>query len=166
MDAKIRNCTECSQELVLGVNYTSARQAKRYSICKACLNARVKRYKNYTEGRKTSITRIHGRSSLERRLVKKYSDTLTGAAKRQIDFTLSRDLFISLAALPCHYCGQESTETLPNGLDRVDSALSYCIENVVPCCKVCNWAKNELSTQQYLDHCAKVYNRGVPCQAP
>lgn len=55
----------------------------------------------------------------------------------------------------CAYCGD-----LPNGklhgLDRVDNNIGYFLDNVVPCCKRCNFMKKELSTSEFLAHVNKI----------
>jgi hypothetical protein len=45
-----------------------------------------------------------------------------------------------------------------NGLDRIDSNLGYVRSNVVPCCAVCNYMKQELSLSEFLDQVAKIHN--------
>lgn len=47
----------------------------------------------------------------------------------------------------CFYCGEELNET-GSGLDRIDPALGYTYENVVPCCATCNKIKRELLTHE------------------
>lgn len=47
---------------------------------------------------------------------------------------------------------------LYNGIDRVDSSLGYTVDNVVPCCKLCNQAKNNLSKQEFVDWVKRVYD--------
>lgn len=54
--------------------------------------------------------------------------------------TISRELYESLIARPCHYCGGELNKT-SHGLDRVDNDRGYEPDNVVPCCWRCNSLK-------------------------
>jgi hypothetical protein len=37
-----------------------------------------------------------------------------------------------------------------NGLDRIDNAKPYTMENVVPCCATCNRAKLNLTVEEFL----------------
>ena len=83
-----------------------------------------------------------------------------GAKKRGLDFSLSRDEFLSLTSDDCHYCGSPPTNVLDrgkytggrgngaliyNGIDRVDSAIGYRPSNCVTCCMPCNHAKMRMS---------------------
>lgn len=81
------------------------------------------------------------------------------ASKRGFSFNLTADQFLEIANQPCVYCTACATNTATrkqysvkvwcyNGIDRVNSSLSYGIGNVVACCKACNAAKSdsELST--------------------
>jgi hypothetical protein len=45
---------------------------------------------------------------------------------------------------PCYYCGD--TENI--GCDRIDNNQGHTIDNVVPCCRVCNSVRNNIFTIQ------------------
>jgi hypothetical protein len=44
-----------------------------------------------------------------------------------------------------------------NGIDRLDSSRGYEMGNVVPCCKQCNWAKNDIPYDEFLDWIKRVH---------
>lgn len=46
-----------------------------------------------------------------------------------------------------------------NGIDRIDNNKGYTIDNVVPCCKMCNQAKNDYTLQEFQDWVEKIYNK-------
>ena len=59
----------------------------------------------------------------------------------------------------CHYCGAEVTwekflkkdQSPPYNLDRKDNEKGYTIDNVVVCCKVCNYTKaNRFTYEEFL----------------
>lgn len=89
------------------------------------------------------------------------------AEKRKIEFSLSEERFLELAIKDCFYCGEKSQnieksrtnngDFIYNGLDRINSKLGYTEENVVPCCKTCNFAKREMSIQEFYKWIEKVY---------
>ena len=88
------------------------------------------------------------------------------ANKRGIDFKLNKNYFTKLITSPCFYCGinhiSQTTfkgQTLShNGIDRIDSSLGYVINNVRPCCKICNLAKNRMSDKDFLAWIKLAYN--------
>ena len=51
----------------------------------------------------------------------------------------------------CNYCGDKS-----NSLDRIDSKIGYTLENCVPCCKLCNTMKWDLSVKDFYLHINKI----------
>lgn len=81
------------------------------------------------------------------------------------DGDLTLEEFYYLSQLPCFYCGamtsnifnkakidkkasqnaKDSGDFIYNGLDRIDPQLNHIHDNVVPCCKYCNFAKSNLS---------------------
>lgn len=78
------------------------------------------------------------------------------ASKRGYGFTLTREEFISLWQKPCHYCGIEIKSV---GLDRVDNAIGYVFSNVVSCCSPCNYAKGDLTAEQFFAMCKRIVER-------
>jgi hypothetical protein len=90
---------------------------------------------------------------------------------------LSFEDYCELVKKPCEYCGLEYSRTITdrlneslenkrlsdeilkiNGLDRKYSGLGYTNNNVVVCCKGCNFAKHTMSQQQFFDWVKRVYD--------
>jgi 5-methylcytosine-specific restriction endonuclease McrA len=96
-----------------------------------------------------------------------------GAVKRKITFELTREEFIDLVFGICHYCGSPPNRDYPglssskkhrynghviiNGIDRKDPSLSYCKDNCVTACSVCNFGKQQLNGPQFEEWIKKVY---------
>jgi hypothetical protein len=81
-------------------------------------------------------------------------------ARKSIKFELTYEQAESLMRSQCSYCGAlpyakkvyfDNTDRfiLYTGIDRIDSTVSYTVDNVVPCCKHCNYAKNTLSVSDF-----------------
>lgn len=79
---------------------------------------------------------------------------------RGFKWHLSRSQVENIVSKPCAYCGlppsniKRTKNSLPegfkySGIDRVDSLKDYEIENVVPACKVCNFAKSNMTKQEF-----------------
>lgn len=76
-----------------------------------------------------------------------------GAKKRGFVWDLSKEKFRDLTKQDCFYCGVKPSPYyapgdvngayIGNGIDRVDNTKGYVDGNVVPCCKMCNMAKND-----------------------
>ena len=75
--------------------------------------------------------------SLDYKNTPRLSSYREGAAKRGLPFLLSQSDFDTLIGQSCHYCGH----TGPNGIDRKDNDVGYLMENCVPACLQCNYAK-------------------------
>lgn len=83
------------------------------------------------------------------------------AINREMDFELSREEFTKITSLNCHYCDSEPKQNFYyyspqhknikrfNGIDRLDSTKGYIKDNIVPCCKTCNFAKNDLTLEEF-----------------
>ena len=44
-----------------------------------------------------------------------------------------------------------------NGIDRIDNNKPYIKENLVPCCKKCNFFKSNHTKKDFLDHVKIIY---------
>lgn len=113
-----------------------------------CIHRYVDRESIY---KKVIVSRLKERSRRETRL----------------PFEISDEDAYKLSQQPCHYCGLEKQNTtlykpdnlilFYNGLDRVDSSRGYTDGNVVPCCKRCNAAKNDMTVGEFRDWLQRTY---------
>lgn len=83
------------------------------------------------------------------------------AKRHKHRWRLSLYAFRKLIFQPCHYCGVVGTNHKKttrkdglggfyyNGLDRMESNRGYILRNVVPCCKVCNRAKSDMTVADF-----------------
>lgn len=78
------------------------------------------------------------------------------ADKRKIEFGLTFKEFKTFLQKPCYYCGGKVKTT---GLDRVDNSKGYIFDNLVSCCKKCNYGKGQISKEEFINHCKKVANK-------
>jgi hypothetical protein len=93
------------------------------------------------------------------------------ASKNGREFLLSEEQFRHVTSLPCHYCnGPPSKVKLSgkkdakshwgnyyyNGLDRINNDMGYIWSNVVPCCMICNRAKNNMSYDSFMSYINRI----------
>lgn len=76
------------------------------------------------------------------------------AEKLGVKFSLSGEEIDLLKRMPCGYCGGLPSSKIKSkyryqGLDRVIPDGPYQIDNVVPCCKLCNRAKSSMTPEQW-----------------
>lgn len=82
------------------------------------------------------------------------------AKHRNLSFELSKEEFYALVQERCFYCGDYPSNILKSehnngdfvymGIDRKDNLMGYTHENCVPCCRICNRAKNSLSFDEFV----------------
>jgi hypothetical protein len=124
-----------------------------------CTNCRQKHAIELSKKRATYKTVVKG-------LIHSYK---AGAIKRNYEFNLTEDQVEEIILKNCYYCDCEPTITPSsknknrtstpfkhNGIDRLDNDKGYYIENVVPCCKICNVMKNNLTLSYFYSHISKV----------
>lgn len=91
-----------------------------------------------------------------------------GAIDRSRKFEITLDDFIQITTSNCFYCGIEplqikkcygySGEYKYNGIDRLNNNLGYELTNCVPCCRMCNIAKNNNDIEDFKNWINRVYN--------
>lgn len=89
--------------------------------------------------------------------------------KNYNDGGLTIEEFYQISQMNCFYCNdpprnnfnraksdkkssikaKQSGSFVYNGLDRIDSNLLHSIDNVVACCKRCNWGKGKLNLEEF-----------------
>ncbi len=74
-----------------------------------------------------------------------------GAAVRELAYDLPDELVFELIQQPCGYCGLIEPHRY-NGLDRIDNKVGYIESNVVTCCRWCNFAKGDMSFEEFASH--------------
>ena len=84
------------------------------------------------------------------------------AIKTGISFELDKSQFYQITQQCCHYCGcppsgvavrqtgKHISKFIYNGLDRTDSSKGYTLDNIVPCCGICNHAKHTMSYNDFI----------------
>ncbi len=71
----------------------------------------------------------------------------------------AKEFMRNFILLECCYCGTDEDISV----DRVDSALPYSLENIVPACRLCNQMKSVHSPQEFTHHCDKIA-KNLNCQ--
>jgi len=112
---------------------------------------RLERNKEWREKNKKRISELNVLWSKTPRGA--FSRYKTRAKKKNIEFNIGFEEFITFWQQPCTYCGLE-IETI--GLDRIDSNRGYVEDNLVPCCTKCNVMKLDMPTNEFIDHCKKI----------
>lgn len=87
--------------------------------------------------------------------MEKYKSYEQNAKVKQREFNLTYDDYLLIVEYPCVYCGTTDEQ---RGMDRLDSNLGYIFENVVSCCKVCNYAKRNMTHEKFEAWISKLIN--------
>lgn len=78
------------------------------------------------------------------------------AKKRGLVFELTVNQFDELTKQPCFYCGGYCNSNYHTGLDRVDNSRGYVLDNLVPCCQMCNRAKHTRTQTEFKEWVIKL----------
>lgn len=145
-------CISCGNT-ILYRNSISGLKNKNNKRCKSCRMKAV------------AIVKNSGNSLINlNRLFKVYK---RNAIDKNLFFELDKDFFHKITSKNCHYCGIEPKQImfrkgtkepyLYNGIDRVNSSKGYILNNVVPCCRICNCAKMELNVSEFVKSTKRRY---------
>ena len=139
-------CTMCGktlEKLTKGINDNLVQK------CNAC----------YSTMRKVEDNRSRERNyAFEKKLnpIKHFREYADGAAKKNVEFTISLEEFTEIVTKPCYYCKKyDETEVL--GIDRIDSFKGYVKGNILPACEICNTMKKQLTMQEFAKHISLLF---------
>jgi len=76
---------------------------------------------------------------------------------RGIKMELTFEQFSEIINKPCTYCSLSNAR----GVDRLDSSKSYTLDNVTPCCKICNSMKSDMTSQEFIEHIEKIMSNKI-----
>lgn len=90
-----------------------------------------------------------------------------GAQERGLAFELDADVFVKIIKENCKYCGVEPRQEIMsvestgilkyNGIDRFDNSKGYEKDNVVACCKRCNFFKGGIDGEDFIELVGKIH---------
>jgi len=100
------------------------------------------------------------------------------AKYRSIEWNLGIEQFHNITRRNCHYCGlPPNNKRIPNrangakesevyyysGLDRINNDRGYFMDNIVPCCKICNRARNNMTYTDFMGYINKLVSYRIKC---
>ena len=98
-----------------------------------------------------------------------YRHYVFSAKRRKIPFNISLENFKILTSKNCTYCDTPPLKIVKsydaksshsfyhyNGLDRINPSRGYTLDNVEPCCTICNIMKWTFSKEDFLGHLIKI----------
>ena len=163
----MKKCTKCQEVKSFSEFYKNKNNDDGfYYWCKKCSSeyqrsVRSQNREKFREQNLANYRRNRNKILAHKKLYEKtptgrFSNYKSTAKHRGYCFDLTFEQFMSFWKLPCEYCGKE----IPTiGLDRIDNSIGYVLENVIPCCEICNVMKQDLSRPQFLDQCSKITDR-------
>lgn len=132
-----KRCFTCKISKAV-TEFWPATTGKYNSNCKPCANQRRNAWYKSASGK-------HHIAKMNLAPLRKFARLRYDARKRGVAVELTKDQFLSIVRENCHYCGYP-LEDYGHGLDRMDNAKGYSLDNVVPCCNRCNRVKAEYFT--------------------
>lgn len=101
-----------------------------------------------------------------------FADYKRSAERKGLVFEIDRVSFDRLTSSDCYYCGSPPSKMIYqrgaihlaykyNGIDRLDSEIGYILTNCVPACSIYNFAKRQMTPEQYINHCKLVVSHNT-----
>jgi hypothetical protein len=88
---------------------------------------------------------------------KDYKRFVVNAKKENKVVEISEEEFEEFVEKPCFYCKRDDKKT---GLDRIDSNnKKYSLDNIVPCCSMCNRLKSNHEQSDFIEKCYRVFDK-------
>lgn len=101
-----------------------------------------------------------------------YGNYKHSAKLRKIEFSLSKEEFKLISENDCYFCGSKpkpmgydrsgTGDYVGNGIDRLNNNIGYLKANCVPCCNICNRAKQTLSESEFMNWISQLVKFRAP----
>lgn len=85
-----------------------------------------------------------------------YKSAKNMAKHKKQFFDLTEEEYLKIISLNCHYCNNKLNKSGIR-LDRKENNHPYTKNNVVPCCKICNVAKNNMNYNEFKNWIEQVF---------
>jgi hypothetical protein len=121
-------------------------------------------YGSTTKCKKCGSRKLPIGESARRTVLQAYKDE---AEERGLSWLLSEEIFNFITKQDCIYCGaqpsnkrnlSDGSSFIFTGIDRVDNSRGYELDNVVPCCRICNRSKDVRSREEFIAWAERVVN--------
>ena len=153
---------DCGHEFIAYAGNLRRRKYQRCAKCRPCTKEA-----NYASEvwHQKALSKLPG----EQGLSKLFSIYKRNARTYNRTFNLTKEQFTEMTSKNCFYCGRppysimhpdrtcrpdvrEKGKYVYSGIDRVDSDFGYSLNNCLPCCKICNWLKRDMTQEEFFNH--------------
>ena len=145
----IKVCSKCSKRKNVQKFYKNRKINNGFTRwCKKCCRISKTKYRKANPEKIKQMARNYYKTPRG-----KYIDCKKSASRYKKSFNLTFKEFVTFWKKPCFYCGF-MVKTI--GLDRINSNKGYTRNNLVSCCKMCNFMKRAHSKYKFLSQCLKI----------
>ena len=125
------HCKKCNVELT-----TENWYKKRALYCKLCRRSYIKEHCKPRSKEKVAADNA--------RPINRFRRLQASTKIRGHEVLISFEQFCAVANQACIYCQDrlEARSSQGSNLDRIDNSKGYTIDNIRPCCKICNSIRN------------------------
>ena len=141
IETNIKYCTTCCKEYDMA-EFVGDNPNTETKTCSFCRYQNKEQDKHRDKEKRNLLAKLN--------INQTFSSYVKEAKRRSIEFQLSKHIFCDIVRKNCHYCGEINDEKKFNGIDRMDSAVGYLLENCVSCCSLCNYLKNKYSVDTFI----------------
>jgi hypothetical protein len=145
--------------LVIGFGYRTSKAYFWKLRCTVCNTECYSSGSDLKRGRRGACEVCRDKKSKNSPYLGLYGNYKRNAINRSHEWSISFDDFCTLISINCHYCNSPPLQKykkkgarcgiIYNGIDRKDNKLGYVGDNVVSCCKFCNWAKSRWEFREF-----------------
>lgn len=164
---------------IISFSHSDKRARKWYNVECSCGSKRVIMGSAMISGNTKSCGCLGKETRKLKRISNNYSEITAiilgykrHAERRGFKWNLTRENVESIIDKDCYYCGTKPMNIKKtknsigiglnySGIDRIDSCKDYTVENTVPCCRICNYAKSNLTLKEFQEWAIKLGSKAM-----
>lgn len=178
----LRSGDKFNRLTILSYSHSDKRWRKWYNVKCECGSEKVVMGSAMTSGNTKSCGCLSREVRANKRISKNHSEITAiilgykrHAERRGFEWKLTRSDVEELVKKNCFYCDskpnniKKTKNSIENGLvysgiDRIDNSKDYTKDNSVPCCKVCNYAKSDMSLNEFHEWAIRIGKQAMAKQ--
>jgi len=146
---RVSKCKDCAYI------YQKEYREKNRELCNK--KARDWRSKNNEKNRE-NVRNL--RKSKYNSIAEKYRILKTTSKARNLECIITLEQYSAIIEhRTCYYCDQDFKNEGGTNLNRIDNNIGYTVDNVKPCCKICNRIMNKFTREELLARLKKISER-------
>ncbi len=125
------------------------------NTCRSCIYL----YRSIWKEENKVAYNLHQKADRAKKPYRRYAELVGNSKRRGKELKITCEEYVNMNLDTCYYCDADITSESGHRLNRIDNSKGYSVDNVRPCCKICNTIMHNYEIEQLAPRLSKILNR-------